>query len=84
MTIPTPHGLLHTLDTCMDLFSLPGDIATQRLRWQLADAFAQILAINEVQRQHKGHLPSVGLTEEQRREMHTWLYDHFADDPQAK
>ena len=66
----------------MDLFSLPGEIAALRLRWQLADAFAQICASNEILQQHKG-LPSVGLTEEQRREMQTWLYDHFADDPQV-
>ena len=81
--IPTPRGLLPTLDTCMDLHSLPGAIAAQRLRWQLADAMAQIMSTHDLQQQHNGQLPSVGLSHEQRHATHTWLQDHFSDDPQA-
>ena len=81
--VPTPRDLLNTLDTCMDLHSLPSAISRQRLRWLLGDVFAQILQTHEFLSQMKSSASKVGLTHQQRRTMQTWLYDHLTEEPQV-
>jgi hypothetical protein len=68
-------SLLNILDDCADMLRLPGPYAALRVRWRLADCFAQMLAAQQEHRQ------ASGLTYDQRRIIERWLQDHLAHHP---
>ena len=72
-----PNSLLTALDDCADLVRMPGALQRHRLRWRLADCFAQIFEASEQRQQVNG------LSQSQRRSMQHWLAEHIAHDPQA-
>ena len=69
-------SVLGALDDCADLVRLTGPFTQQRLRYRLADCFAQMFAAE--------HAPQVesGLNHDQRRAVQNWLVSHLAHNPE--
>lgn len=76
MVVPAPMGLLAALDDIATAVRMPGRLAHARIRWRVADAFAQMLEAND------GVGSTGGLSVDQRHRIQAWLHAHLAVDPQ--